>query len=80
MKLISINIGVPREIVHQGQTVRTRIFKKFVIGAAVARRPCAMLVVVIRESCIDTEVPLRVMSPAIQKPETINFPASPWCV
>ena len=32
MKLISVNVGLPREVVHRGKTVRTGIFKEPVAG------------------------------------------------
>ena len=38
MKLISINIGVPREIVHQGRAVSTGIFKQSVAGPVFLRQ------------------------------------------
>lgn len=38
MKLISVNVGLPREVVHKGRTVRTGIFKTPVAGRVQARR------------------------------------------
>jgi len=38
MKLISINVGLPREIVHQGRAVSTGIFKTPVAGPVFLRR------------------------------------------
>ncbi len=38
MKLISVNVGLPREVVHKGKVVRTGIFKEAVAGRIVARR------------------------------------------
>ena len=38
MKLISINVGLPREIVHQGRAVSTGIFKEPVAGPVFLRQ------------------------------------------
>jgi MOSC domain-containing protein YiiM len=38
MKLISVNIGVPREIIHRGQMLSTGIFKTSVAGSLFLRR------------------------------------------
>lgn len=38
LKLLSVNVGLPREIVHQGQTVRTGIYKEAVAGPVSLRR------------------------------------------
>lgn len=38
MKLISVNISLPREISYQGQTVTTGIFKEQLVGPVVLRR------------------------------------------
>lgn len=37
MKLISVNLGLPREITHQGRTVSTGIFKQAVAGPVFLR-------------------------------------------
>jgi MOSC domain-containing protein YiiM len=37
-KLLSVNVGVPREIAWQGKTVRTAIWKRPVAGRIFARR------------------------------------------
>jgi len=37
MKLISVNLGLPREITHQGRTVSTGIFKRAVAGPVFLR-------------------------------------------
>jgi hypothetical protein len=33
MKIVSVNVGLPREVVWKGITVQTAIFKKPVAGA-----------------------------------------------
>jgi MOSC domain-containing protein YiiM len=38
MKLISVNIGLPREVLHKGKTVKTGIFKEPVAGRVQVRR------------------------------------------
>ena len=38
MKIISVNVGLPREVVWKGITVRTAIFKKPVAGTVAIRR------------------------------------------
>jgi MOSC domain-containing protein YiiM len=38
MKLISINVGLPREVVYKGKTVKTGIFKEPVAGRVQVRR------------------------------------------
>ena len=38
MKLISVNVGLPREVLHKGRMVETGIFKESVAGRVQARR------------------------------------------
>jgi MOSC domain-containing protein YiiM len=38
MKIVSVNVGLPREIVWKGITVRTAIFKEPVAGAVAIRK------------------------------------------
>lgn len=38
MKLISVNVGLPREVVYKGKTVKTGIFKEPVAGRVQVRR------------------------------------------
>ena len=38
MKLISVNVGLPREIVYKGRSITTGIFKEPVVGRIPARR------------------------------------------
>lgn len=39
MKLISVNVGLPREVVYKGKTVKTGIFKEPVAGRIQVRTP-----------------------------------------
>lgn len=38
MRLVSVNVGLPREVVHRGKTVTTGIFKAPVVGRVAVRR------------------------------------------
>lgn len=39
MKIVSVNVGLPREVVWKGVTFQTAIFKEPVAGAAAVREP-----------------------------------------
>ena len=38
MRIVSVNVGMPRDVVWQGRTVRTGIFKEPVAGPVPLRR------------------------------------------
>jgi len=38
VKLVSVNVGLPREVIWKGRTVRTGIFKEPVSGRVMLRR------------------------------------------
>jgi len=38
MRIISVNVGLPREVLWKGMTVSTAIFKEPVVGAVAIRK------------------------------------------